>query len=188
MLCNLAPPIELLASSLFNTEYAWGAPRDTFQKETHLSVLASWKIKESVERWLCPVYFVSFQPVNTSWEGTRQWTSLSYFGIRPYCVECTTSCPISEVKLRQASLVLGWETTRKSGVMYPFYSLSLLSPSWIPLVLYSFHSQIAQIVDMGLEWPSVKPSKKRGFKGMAFLFVSHFCSLNDVHLSLCVPC
>src|SRR4051812_47471258 len=49
--------------------------------------------------------------------------------IRPYCVESTASRPISEVKLRQASLVLGWESTRESGVPYPFccfiYFLSL---------------------------------------------------------------
>ena len=41
--------------------------------------------------------------------------------IRPYCAESTASRPISEVKLRQASLVLGWETTRESRVPYPFF-------------------------------------------------------------------
>ena len=40
--------------------------------------------------------------------------------IRPYCVESTASHPNSEVKLRQAVLVLGWATTRESTVPYPF--------------------------------------------------------------------
>ena len=40
--------------------------------------------------------------------------------IRPYCAESTASHPNSEVKLRQAVLVLGWATTRESTVPYPF--------------------------------------------------------------------
>jgi hypothetical protein len=40
--------------------------------------------------------------------------------IRPYCAESTASHPNSEVKLRQAALVLGWATTRESAVPYPF--------------------------------------------------------------------
>ena len=43
--------------------------------------------------------------------------------IRPYCAESTASHPNSEVKLRQAVLVLGWATTRESTVPYPFYLL-----------------------------------------------------------------
>ena len=50
----------------------------------------------------------------------NQHVTTLYFWIRPYCAESTASRPISEVKLRQASLVLGWETTRESGVPYPF--------------------------------------------------------------------
>ena len=53
-------------------------------------------------------------------EGTRWCTQGVGCWIRPYCAESTASRPISEVKLRQASLVLGWETTRESGVPYPF--------------------------------------------------------------------
>ena len=49
-------------------------------------------------------------------------SQIHHLWIRPYCAESTASRPISEVKLRQASLVLGWETTRESRVPYPFFA------------------------------------------------------------------
>jgi hypothetical protein len=39
------------------------------------------------------------------------------FRLRPYLGECTASRPICEVKLLQAFLVLGWETTWEPGVL-----------------------------------------------------------------------
>ena len=50
----------------------------------------------------------------------QQRGSSEYCWIRPYCAESTASHPNSEVKLRQAVLVLGWATTRESTVPYPF--------------------------------------------------------------------
>ena len=44
---------------------------------------------------------------------------------RPYHVECTSSRPITEVKRRRASLVLGWVTAWEHGVLLAFlFSLS----------------------------------------------------------------
>jgi hypothetical protein len=40
-----------------------------------------------------------------------------HFRLRPYLGECTASRPICEVKLLQAFLVLGWETTWEPGVL-----------------------------------------------------------------------
>ncbi len=52
-----------------------------------------------------------------------------YFRIRPYCAESTASHLNSEVKLRQAALVLGWATTRESAVLYPFWPSFFFEPS-----------------------------------------------------------
>ena len=61
------------------------------------------------------ILLASYSPLTDNFDDPTQ-----HFRIRPYCAESTASRPISEVKLRQASLVLGWETTRESGVPYPF--------------------------------------------------------------------
>src|SRR3989344_440606 len=53
-------------------------------------------------------------------EGVNYWSANPHCWIRPYCAESTASHPNSEVKLRQAVLVLGWATTRESTVPYPF--------------------------------------------------------------------
>src|SRR3989344_8912111 len=89
-------------------------------------------------------------------EGVNYWSADPHGWIRPYCAESAASHPKSEVKLRQAVLVLGWATTRESTVPYPFCALSplFLSILWVclcslspPLALLLLHSLLI--------WPQV---------------------------------
>lgn len=59
---------------------------------------------------------------------------LLYCRIRPYIAESTGSRPISKVKLLMARLVLWWETTWESLVLYFFLFLSLYL-SFLSLVM-----------------------------------------------------